>query len=329
MSCYHPLIGIDYGSVNTDTGKKNLRIVSGKDYDFLNIKEMYPGSTLIPCGRCIGCRLDYSRHWADRMMLELETQGKGVFVTLTYNDDSLVDKNGVSTSGYGSLYKRHFQLFMKKLRKEQAKYGRKIRYFAVGEYGSWKNTHRPHYHAILYGIGLDDLENKIPVGFNELRQSVYTSDTIARHWPYGFISVGDVSWRCCAYVARYVTKKALEPESDLLNESFDLNPMFSLMSRKPGIAGKYLEDHPDCFDNTKIFISTSEGSKEIYIPKYFVSKLQLIDSEKYDNIIAQRTLYAQDSMMNKLSQTDLPLIDYLEVEEKKTIDKIKSLRRSL
>ena len=36
---------------------------------------------------------------------------------------------------------------------------RRIKYFACGEYGN--NTHRPHYHAIIYGVGLDRDDKRI------------------------------------------------------------------------------------------------------------------------------------------------------------------------
>ena len=230
MSCYHPFLGTFDGEW-TDRGKKKFNIngfVSAKDLE--NLKCISPDHILVPCGKCIGCRLDYSRAWADRMMLELETQKKAVFLTLTYDNEHLVDCNGehkkfMEIQGYnrGSLYKRHLQLFMKSIRKAFANQDIKLRFYAVGEYGSWENTHRPHYHVVLFGVGLDDFVNKIEVGFNELKQPIYTHACVSALWPHGFVSIGDVSWKSCAYVARYVTKKALDTQSDLMNEALSLN----------------------------------------------------------------------------------------------------------
>ena len=112
MSCYHPLIGIDTGD-KTASGKKKLKIVSLEKNDrYKDIKES--GCVLIPCGHCIGCRLDYSRSWADRMMLELETEKKGLFVTLTYSNENAQEQyNGLRVikfdaqkwrSGTGAYY---------------------------------------------------------------------------------------------------------------------------------------------------------------------------------------------------------------------------------
>ena len=40
----------------------------------------------IPCGKCSGCRLQRSREWANRCMLELEYHKSSYFVTLTYDE---------------------------------------------------------------------------------------------------------------------------------------------------------------------------------------------------------------------------------------------------
>ena len=55
----------------------------------------------------------------------------------------------------------------------------------------------------------------------------------------------------------------------------------------------------------------------------------LIGKEKYDKIIAERALYAKNTMYSKLNQTDLELSDYLLVEEQKMLNKLKSLKRSI
>lgn len=363
MSCYHPLIGLWKGEY-TDNGKKKFKIEGNLDPALAKV--LYPGSTIIPCGKCIGCRLDYSRSWADRMMLELDTCKKAVFVTLTYDCRNLVDKDGKSLyicpypdidssdcpmkyicgsrcRMHGSLYKPHLQSFMKNLRADlDYNYnGLKVRFFACGEYGDVKNTHRPHYHIILFGIGLDDLHNKVRVGFNELRQEVYTDSLIQRHWPFGFVSVGDVSWRSCAYVSRYVTKKALDPGNDALIESLDKNPLFSVMSRKPGIGKPYLDLHPDCLDMMSLVLSTKDGVKKVNIPKFFIKQLNnpvtdeygvisdLYNPDRYDRIIAERTVYAENSMLRKLYDTDLNWLDYLKVEEQNKLSAIRSLKRKL
>ena len=63
----------------------------------------------LPCGRCVGCRLERSRQWAVRCMHEASMHMFNSFVTLTYDDDHLPE--------YNSLNYKHFQDFMKRLRK--------------------------------------------------------------------------------------------------------------------------------------------------------------------------------------------------------------------
>ena len=90
MSCYHPLKAIDYGIADPSTGKHSIRILKGI-YDPSETPVGYPDVKYIPipCGRCIGCRLKYSRDWADRCMLEAQYHEHNVFLTLTYDDSHL------------------------------------------------------------------------------------------------------------------------------------------------------------------------------------------------------------------------------------------------
>lgn len=336
MPCYHPFIGTFDGEY-TDNGKKKYNIngfLSAKDIDSVEFKSNYPDHILVPCGKCIGCRLDYSRAWADRMMLELETQKKAIFLTLTYDNKHLVNADGIhkdymEIEGYNkaSLYKRHLQLFMKSIRKCFARQDIKLRFYAVGEYGSWENTHRPHYHVILFGVGVNDFINKRQIGFNELKQPVYTHACISALWDNGFISFGDVSWKSCAYVARYVTKKALDIQSDLMNEALSLNPIFSVMSRKPGIGKDYLDKNPDCLDYQNIYLSSPEGAIKVNIPKYYFTQLKLTDSDRFDKIMADRMTIAKDAHYLKMSQTDLDFNEVLELEEKNKLLQVQSLKR--
>lgn len=164
----------------------------------------------LPCGRCLGCRASQAKAWALRCRLELQEHASAVFTTLTYSDDNLPP----------TLQKRHLQLYLKRLRRST---DRAIRFFASGEYG--ENTNRPHYHAILYGLGPDD------------------HDTIETTWGYGHARSYPVSPRAIHYVAGYVNKKIHFREERTLVEQVDPNtgevyrwqPPFIQMSRRPGI----------------------------------------------------------------------------------------------
>lgn len=322
MSCYHPLIGFP-SLEKTKNGKEKLRIVKMELSDTPEkLKEN--GAILIPCGKCIGCRLDYSRSWADRMMLELENTKKAIFLTLTYNNDNIVwssfDEFG--NPEFGTLNKRDCQLFLKRFRKYYGDFS--IRFFLSGEYGS--KTLRPHYHAIIFGISLGDISDIVDIGKNELGDRYYTSNTIERLWSNGFVLIADVNWKTCAYVSRYVTKKLNGISQDIRYEDRGQLPEFSLMSRKPGLGAYYLLEHPGCLDYDNINLSTIEGNIKLRIPKYYLTKLYIDDPVKYDNIIRERRKFVEDREILKLQKTDLKLLQYLELQENKKISQLRGLR---
>ena len=43
----------------------------------------------LPCGRCVGCRLERARQWGLRCVHESKLWPQSVFVTLTYSDEFL------------------------------------------------------------------------------------------------------------------------------------------------------------------------------------------------------------------------------------------------
>ena len=94
----------------------------------------------VACGQCLGCRLDYSRMWAMRIVHEStlhEYNGGNCFVTLTYRDEIECTEDQLLSGDHipkdWSLKKSDFQNFMKRLRWAFPK--QEIRYFYVGEYG--------------------------------------------------------------------------------------------------------------------------------------------------------------------------------------------------
>ena len=113
MSCYSPLLGVP---VEFENGVVKRYQIQGR-YDPIAKERIDPRCIKIPCGHCLGCRLDYSRQWADRMILELDHTGKGCFLTLTYNDEN-VPRVFDDDEYYGlTLSKKDCQDFMKRLRK--------------------------------------------------------------------------------------------------------------------------------------------------------------------------------------------------------------------
>lgn len=107
MACYHPA--------------KAVRLSSG-DVKFVSQATVDGELLTLPCGQCIGCRLEYSRQWAIRCLDEAQMHAQNCFITLTLSPEN-VQKFG------RSLDLSLFQKFMKRLRKEVAPL--RIRFFTA------------------------------------------------------------------------------------------------------------------------------------------------------------------------------------------------------
>lgn len=195
----------------------------------------------VPCGKCAACRIARSREWAVRMVHEASTHEENVFLTLTYNNDNLPSDN--------SLSKRDFQLFMKRLRKNIECL--RIKYYACGEYG--EQTGRPHYHAIVFGLGMS---------YRELIQEV---------WPHGFVYVGTVTYDSARYVADYIQKKY----SGLLAQEVYGNRERPFQLQSKGIGQSYMEENQkQILQQLKCTINGVNHG----LPRYYKKKLG-IDAE--------------------------------------------------
>lgn len=186
------------------------------------------------------------------------------FITLTFDQEHL-DKR-VNPQ---SLDVTEYQRFMKRLRK---RFGNNIRFFHCGEYGD-KNK-RPHYHAIIFGLDFADKE------LFQVRDSIrlYTSKALQELWPYGFSTIGDVTFQSAAYVARYIMKKHKGEGSEdhytrwcpSTGEGTLVEPEYCTMSRRPGIGKSWLEKYKsDVYPNDYIVVN---GHK-VNPPRYYDSLL--------------------------------------------------------
>lgn len=357
MSCYRPLKAFILGV--KDDGKRDLKVTSyetdlcwqdrrnGYWYSakepFIrtsSVKDITKEYIEIPCGKCIGCRLDYSAMWANRCMLEAKYHEHNWFLTLTYNDEHLPprrympDSDGVissdgeldSLSPYHSLDKTHVQKFMKRLRKAISP--NRCRFYAAGEYGT--QSHRPHYHLILFGLELDDLK---PIQKSKQGYTFYTSELIERCWrdekgnSIGFHIIGDCTWETCAYVARYVTKKHKGLDSSVYDE-LQYEPEFTLMSRKPGIGYQYYEENKEkIYETEEIFLSLRDGSKTIRPPAYY-DRLYDIDYPSDMAAIKEHRIEKQKTVKElRNNLTSLQYLDMLKSSEYIKSQKVKALKR--
>lgn len=161
-------------------------------------------------------------------MLERLLHEKAAFITLTYSEENLPYEEEYRPS----LCKRDLQLFLKRLR---AYYGGPIRFYACGEYG--EKSHRPHYHAILFGVDTFDLDPEWLLYEGKSGPGIHGHQYSPLYglWRYGVVHVGECSRQSIQYVAGYVTKKLVVDKQDTRQKEF------SLMSRRPGIAAGAVE----------------------------------------------------------------------------------------
>lgn len=270
MPCYGPLTGY-YSAVVSDTGKR--RIVFDKRRSLTGI----PMS--VPCGQCVGCRLERSRVWAVRLMHEKRSHNRACFVTLTYDDDHLPLLQGPGIYRRETLVMRDAQLFMKRLRK---KFGEGIKFYMCGEYGD--ETFRPHYHAILYSVAFDDMRR---VGENKRGEGLFTSDQLSDLWPAGIHRVGEVTFDSCAYVARYVVKKITGDRAD--SHYAGRLPEFTNMSRRPGIGKSYFEKYrSEILTHDSVVINGMEVTPPRFYGDMFLNSYNVPEATEFLKLKATR-----------------------------------------
>lgn len=225
----------------------------------------------VPCGKCIGCRLERSRQWAIRCINEAQEHEKTCFITLTYRNEELTYGNEKPT-----LFPRDFQLFLKRLRKQR---GNGIRFFGCGEYGD--RYGRPHYHACIFGT---DFPDKVQISEKD-GIPLYTSAELEKLWPLGFNTVGDLNFETAAYVARYCLKKKTGKKASYYEEE-GLIPEFTRMSRRPGIGSSWLKKYQsDVYPHDYMVI---RGGIKTRPPRFYDSKFELDNPEKMEYIKQQR-----------------------------------------
>lgn len=306
MTCYHPIRGYRSRAVSAN-GKRPIVFNTNLGYADLPVD--------VPCGQCVGCRLRRSRTWALRCVHEASLWPKNCFVTLTYNDEHLPADL--------SLNVKHFQDFMKRLRfKFNASKENPIRFFHCGEYG--EVNERPHYHAILFNHEFSD---KYPWRKGkDADTTLWRSPTLDALWPFGFSSIGTVTFKSAAYCARYIMKKMTGPAGVVYQEHLDPNtgqlysdrlPPYVTMSRRDGVGKGWLDRFKDDVYPDD-FIVLLDGSKHA-VPAYYDAQL---DEAELRSVKIERVLSAK-----RRADDNTP--DRLKVKEVVLESRISKLKRDL
>ena len=181
----------------------------------------------LPCGGCWQCLKDRINDFVGRMLCEASESMATVAITLTYRDcpEREID------FAHQKIYPRHFQLFVKAMRKA----GHKIRYFVAGEYGKEKG--RAHFHAILFFY---PSKRKPHPPIWEQEKNIHIDA-----WPHGHVFCDwQQSERTLRYVVKYLLKEA---DRDQLGQirSISGDPKALIdwhsMSKRPALGMAYFE----------------------------------------------------------------------------------------
>ena len=218
----------------------------------------------VPCGKCLACKKRRASHWSFRLNEEAKISSSACFITLTYEEAP------ISENGFRTLNKRDFQLFLKRLRKKCPT--NKLKYYACGEYGT--NTHRPHYHAIL---------------FNLPKSLIQSPEKIADTWTHGHIHLANNNQLTINYVVGYMTKSNFTR----FNDQDDRLPEFSLMSKKMG-SGYLTDAMIKYYRDRQVACIVREGGHIISMPRYYKQK-----------IFTKHELKLINNEYHKLKETDM------------------------
>ena len=219
----------------------------------------------VPCGRCRACRIQRTSEWTLRILHEMENHDANVFITLTYNETNLPENN--------DLQPEELVLFWKRLRKALG--GRKIKYYACGEYG--EKYRRPHYHAIVFGLGIQE------------------KSEIEEAWRKGYVQVGTVTEQSARYVASYIMDK----DESIDRCKFEGKKVKPFQRSSLGLGKKWILEHQDkVLEN----MSIKRKGKEVGIPRYYMKVLA--DKVTVEKQNEKTTLHALDKEL-KLAEAGI------------------------
>lgn len=296
MTCYSPL-----------KAWRPLSKIDGGRLVFNSLKALNPDNPIhVPCGQCIGCRMDRVSQWGLRCMHESQMHERSSFLTLTFSDDHLPEDYSVRV--------RDLQLFNKRLRKLMGPF----RFFGCGEYGD--ETLRPHYHVLVFGHDFyQDRKLIKETDFGPL----YTSELASRAWPFGNIWIGSVTYKSASYVAGYVVKKIggdqaathylrAHPNGTI----HQVQPEFATQSRRPGIGSTWFDRFKsDAFPSDFLVVD----GQQVPVPGYYANKLT---EEEFKPIQRKR---ARARLKHKANSTPARL----EVRKIVKTERLKRLKRTL
>lgn len=192
-----------------------------------------------PCGICGHCMTKKRNEWTMRLKMESEVSHTTYFITLTYENSEIP----YSKYSEETLEPEHITNFIKRVRKNQdtnkklkkawARTAKrlsattelkKIRYYAVGEYGT--KAQRPHYHIIFFNLYVQTAKQL---------QKLWTNPNNGN--PYGLVDIKIADTGGLHYITKYHINKHTDA-NDTKNKK--RHPPFTRMSRMPAIGTEML-----------------------------------------------------------------------------------------
>lgn len=297
--------------------------------------------THIPCGKCLECKINDSKEWAQRSVCEAAMHHNNWFITLTYDDEHIpspiptFSRHSLEFGLWSPLLYEDFQSFVKRLR-ERLRYklgDSDLRFFMCGEYGPTNG--RPHFHVIFYDLPLIDLERLELKSVKGRSYTLLTSKLIEDTWGKGFIKIGEVNWETSAYVGRYVLKKFNNLEEfDYCKLCYDnfwepLPPEMRQASRRPGLGREYYDTHKDeIYSSDTVVMPNGKTAKPC---SYYDRLFDLDDPELLDSIKAVRkdkALIREANEFNRFGSKEA-YEDYKRKKSEQFSRKISKLKRPL
>jgi len=256
----------------------------------------------VGCGKCTFCQRSIKLDWVFRMQEEqrLRLGEEQAFITLTYEDMWLAPpwygkprrkKSETKTAAKRrqKAWERHskrsrelllyddIQLYMKKVRKAQRGSKHGIKMFCVAEYGS--NTWRPHWHMILWGNEIEDVE---------------------KYWQWGFAQKKELKMHHIQYVVDYLNKDEY-PEIMKSNPLFTGKAQFRRMSQ--GIGENYKkrisdQDKEEYLHTGELTVVNDQGVKH-QLPRYYTQELRKRLTENEDFELSCKILTRTEEILQK------------------------------
>lgn len=181
MKCADPIL------CYTSERRRQLRHFSLASFLFKQMAQQ-----VFNCGTCEACRKKRAHELAIRCVLHASLSEQNCFLTLTY-DENLPDY-------HNKLQYSDIQKFKKRLRRWCEHHdNKKIQIFNVHEYGK---KGKKHWHLVVFNHDFSDKQLKFVKNGNKL----FTSKQLAKLWPHGLHTIGDVTEASAMYQSQYTQK---------------------------------------------------------------------------------------------------------------------------